>query len=269
MKTSFLDSRRNVVLTSIALAVVTVAVILAVVLTMGRTATLSFNVAPLLANDATLTAEDIVVLVEEDTTAVRETDRVLAGSTLNVTFTSVERGRVYVSCDSGDGTSSGMHQLNVLPGGVITQESYFGTCRGGRILPVMLALYLAYVLFLFIRAFRRNMKECMYQYKNIAFRGACIYLVFLILQQLSQLRTFAGLVGSVSSFIESFSTFAILTFPIALITAVLVTISNIVLVKNEGKSLHNLLGVFLGLLVIVGVLLPGIINNRCSSMSTA
>ena len=52
------------------------------------------------------------------------------------------------------------------------------------------------------------------------------------------------------------STFSFVLLPIALISFVIVTISNLVLLKKEGRSFRNLLGVFLGIFICILTLLP-------------
>jgi uncharacterized SAM-binding protein YcdF (DUF218 family) len=48
-------------------------------------------------------------------------------------------------------------------------------------------------------------------------------------------------------------------FPIALVTFILVTISNIKLIMREGKSLRNLLGLFIGIFICLLTLLPDLV----------
>lgn len=267
MNTNFWSQKRKVGLTALGLALVMIAVALAVILTMGRTATVAFNVTGLLAEEPDRTAEDFDITMEQDQPVVRETGRKLDGSTLKVSYASGRPGKTFVSLDIGPGIMEG-HTLMVFRSGIITQDSLFGRCRGDRIIPVLLALYLSFVLFLFLRSYRSGMKECLYQYKNIAFLGVSIYLFFLVLHQLSQIPHYGGPGSTITNFISGFKTFAVVTFPIALVVAVLVTISNLVLVKNEGRSLRNLLGVFLGLLVIAGVLLPELLSYKLQTTSS-
>lgn len=260
MNTKFLDQKRNVALTAFVLALVVIAAALAVILTMGRTAAIEFNVTGFLAEEPDRTAEEFDIDLVQDQPVVRETGRKLDNGILTVSYAAEKPGKAYIELDYGNGIAEG-HTMHVLRSGIITQDSLFGHCRGDWIIPVLLALYLAFVLFLFLRAYRKGMKECMYQYKNIAFLGASIFLTFLLLYQLLQIPNYSGLGDSISNFTAGFNTFAVITFPIALVVAVLVTISNMILVKNEGVSPRNLLGVFLGLLVIAGVLLPELISN--------
>ena len=53
--------------------------------------------------------------------------------------------------------------------------------------------------------------------------------------------------------IESFSYFAMLTLPLIIILSIYSIITNIILVKKEGLKYRNLLGIFLGILAILGL----------------
>jgi vancomycin permeability regulator SanA len=56
--------------------------------------------------------------------------------------------------------------------------------------------------------------------------------------------------------INSLSGVSLVLLPLSLITSILVTISSINLIRKEGKSLRNLLGLFLGIFICLLTLLP-------------
>ena len=67
---------------------------------------------------------------------------------------------------------------------------------------------------------------------------------------------YQGLFETINKIINSMSFISYILFPIAVITFILVTISNINLIRREGKSLKNLLGLFLGIFICLSTLLP-------------
>lgn len=98
-------------------------------------------------------------------------------------------------------------------------------------------------------------KENIYSYRIIYYTGALVYIAFcivliIVIDVIVNVRTlrFEDLIYYVVSSSEYFI-FGL--FPLAIILAVFLVISNVVLIKKEGKRLNNFLGVFLGLFLIM------------------
>ncbi len=169
---------------------------------------------------------------------------------------SVKPGQVYIYL--GDGDSEEGRVLYVHKNMVITHNNFFGESTYSEIIPISISIILIYALYLLIKRYKEHMKENLYQYKNIAYLGIIIFVSFFAVSNFLSISNYQGLYDTVSSVINSMSFTSLIMFPIALITFILVTISNIRLVIKEGMSLRNLLGVFLGIFLCISTLLPNL-----------
>ena len=70
-----------------------------------------------------------------------------------------------------------------------------------------------------------------------------------------------GIIGSVNLLLESASSFSVIVLPVAFITFILVTISNIKLMRNEGPGWKNMLGCILGIMVCLGTIFPSVLGD--------
>ena len=68
------------------------------------------------------------------------------------------------------------------------------------------------------------------------------------------------MIKTVTNFIDISNIFAFFTLPFALITSILITISNIVLIKKEGFNLVNILGVITGIVFCVLTVTPELLD---------
>ncbi len=142
---------------------------------------------------------------------------------------------------------------------VITEDSYFGRSTCSEVLPISISIILIYSLYLLIKRYRESVKDNLYQYKNIAYLGIIIFLSFFTLDNIISIFNYRGIYRTVGNIINSMSTLSMVLFPIALVTFILVTISNIKLIMREGKSLRNLLGLFIGIFICLLTLLPDLV----------
>lgn len=144
---------------------------------------------------------------------------------------------------------------------VITKNSFFGYSRGSEIIPVSMSIILVYSLVLLIKEYKKSIKENLYQYKNIAYLGIIIFISMFTFFNILSIFNYYGIDDTIDKMINSTTMFSIIILPIAFITFILVTISNIVLIKKEGMSYKNLLGLFLGVFICVLTILPEITYN--------
>ena len=63
------------------------------------------------------------------------------------------------------------------------------------------------------------------------------------------------------SIVSSAGSFSILTFPVAFVLSILIMISNINLMRKEGRNLKNMLGIVLGILLCIGIWFPELFSN--------
>ncbi len=131
--------------------------------------------------------------------------------------------------------------------GVVTVEDYFGECSGSFLVNLLWLIYLVIFESAFLYWIIKKIKEDMFDYSNILAFGLFIFILFIILNQLTGLAQGSGLIQSITSLIDAFMGFAIITSPVLLLTFIAVTISNIKLIRSEGKNWRNMLGFILGL----------------------
>ena len=166
-------------------------------------------------------------------------------------------GRVFL--DLNYDTYSQSIILYVHKSMIITDNTFFGKCTASEVIPISIAIILIYILYLLIKRYRYLTKENLYQYKNIAYLGIIIFISFFLVNNIKSIFNYQGLFATINNIINSMSYVSFLMFPIALITFILVTISNINLIIKEGKTLKNLLGLFLGIFICISTLLPDFI----------
>lgn len=139
---------------------------------------------------------------------------------------------------------------------VITDNNYFGRATGSEIIPIALSVWLICLLIILIKKYNYYKQENIYQYKNIAYLGLIIFIVFFLISNVLSIFNYQGLFATISDIISLMSLVSAVLFPIAFITFILVAISNIILIKKEGKSLRNLLGLLLGIFICISTILP-------------
>ena len=167
---------------------------------------------------------------------------------------SQQPGVVYVEYSDSDFYE--IIKLYVHKNMVITNNSFFGYARGSEIIPISIFILLMYSLFLLVKRYKNSINENIYQYKNVAYLGIIIFVFFFVLNNLLSLVHYQGLFDTINSTINSIRCISLFLFPVFFITFILVTISNIKLIRREGKNLRNLLGLFLGIFVCILTLLP-------------
>lgn len=128
-------------------------------------------------------------------------------------------------------------------------------------IPVASALFLALVLYALLRKLKASVRHSFYQYKNVALCALTIFTLFLLLLQMVNIFNYQGLIHTVKTVLGSTDVFAKIALPLVLIVSVYVTVSNIKLMRKEGRNWHNMLGCILGLLVIAGTVLPVVVGD--------
>ena len=202
-------------------------------------------------------ADTSVIRVEienEDAGAV-VTDYGVEDGVLVIRFSSVRRGKTRVAVFFGNEPQTYFH-LYTHDLGVITYDNAFGDSTGDIAIPITALVYLAALLWLVVRRYRADVKESMYQYRNVMELGLIVFLSFWALDLIWQSISFKGVLDSVNGFLGVIHFFSMIVLPVAFVLSILVTVSNISLMRKEGRSWRNMLGIFLGAGLCLLTLVP-------------
>ena len=236
--------KRNIIKVCI-LSLILIIISVTVISIMGKTYTVVFNYG---------IDESNTITTEGSTGEAEIIDEKITDGKHILKVKAVKPGKMYYYINHESFSESVM--LYIHKNNVITENSYFGKSTCSEIIPISLSIILLYILILLYKEYRKSMKENMYQYKNIAYVGIIVFLSFFTISNVATIFNYQGLFETINRTISSISFVSFFLFPISLVTFTLVTISNINLIRKEGKSLRNLLGLFLGLFIIVLSLLP-------------
>ena len=204
--------------------------------------------------------------IDQDGEFVKLEDVRVSGADVYLSFSSLSRGKAFVSV-SVPGETLGGFRLYVHSMGMITYDSFFGPSRGDIILPVCVCLWLLSVFTGILRRYRTDMNEDMYSYGNVTELGLMIFCGFLMANQLIYTLSYRGVYMLVRSVMEASSRFAVYVLPIAFVVWLLVSASNVRLLIKEGFTWHNMLGMIIGVLVCAGTLLPLIVGDLLQSVT--
>ena len=174
---------------------------------------------------------------------------------LEIKLSALKEGKTYLDV-SRNGEVYYMDSVYVHKGNVITTNTYLGNSRGAFVIPLATLIYLIYILYQLIRRYSYNRKKTLYDYANVRDLGMIIFFGSAVLMLLMTLGSAKGIDTWIRSILSSAYGLSILVLPLALIISILVTISNLELMRKEGRSLRNMLGCFLGVLMCVLTLLP-------------
>ena len=228
-----------------------------VIMFMGKTYTITYTL---------INSNDYKLSVEEESGKVEILDEKVKDNKYIVKVKSKKAGKVYLYLDYGEIKDSNV--LYIHKNMVITDNTFFGKSTGSEVIPISISIILLYSLYLLIKKYRSCLKENIYQYKNIAYLGLIIYISFFALYNVLSIINYQGLFETVNRVIDSLLFISIILLPISLIIFSLVTISNIILIRKEGKSLRNLLGLFLGIIICILTLLPDYVYNLLMKSKT-
>ena len=241
---------KHLLLSGAALVVVCVAVIMI----FGRTCTVIFDDKhfPGIRPEIPENAEMKVV---QDAPVVAMDERKTVNGVLSVTFHALRQGKAFVEVTC-PGETIAVFQLWVHPGGVITFNEYFGACAGDIVIPIAISLYMLLLLWTLLKRYRESIRNSLYSYKNVLFIGLIIFLSFLLAIQLGSLPRYRGMQHTVSGFLSSAGHFSRVVLPAAFVLSVLMIVSNITLMRKEGRNWRNLLAAMLSVGLCLLTLLP-------------
>ena len=207
------------------------------------------------------TAGDYTVEISDEN--VLEAVEITSGvGEIRVRLHSVSPGHAYVDIvNVSDPEDAYMDVFYVHRGGIVTRGYFFGECTGGWIIPMAALLYFAIVLQSVLRKYRAGVRANMYSYRNVMDLGLIIYLSSLMLGQVLLTLGHRSVHEVVSSFLRFSGVFSSVLLPAAFILFLIVSISNLRLMKMEGRNWRNMLGFALGLCICVSTLIPTILGE--------
>ena len=224
-----------------------------IIFSIGKTYTAEI---PIHSNSATI--EDINITIGSN--VVELTDKYIKDDTLYLVFSAVTSGKTFVEVSDNENNSS-VFSLYVHPLGIISYNDYFGDVTGDRIIPICVSCYLIILIGYLIDRYLSDIRNNLYQYSNVKNLGLIIYFSSILLGHLTLVFSNNFSFYSVRNSLNSLSLFAYIIFPCAFIVSILVTISNLKLIKNEGTSWRNMLGCILGILVCIGTVAPAALSE--------
>lgn len=173
---------------------------------------------------------------------------------VEIKLRSVNPGRVFIMI-KGERCQT-LLIFHVHKNGVITADRFFGDCTGSNAVITAILIYLIALGIYFFFKFRESMKESLYKYDNILYIGLIAFDIYLIYSQICALINKNGINGALMTSVSAAQSIVMFTAPVVFIATILVTVSNIQLIRKEGRTWRNMLGLILGVILGIGCLLP-------------
>lgn len=129
-----------------------------------------------------------------------------------------------------------------------------------------LTLYFACVIALLLRAFFMQLQYNPYSYNTIVYPGFALFVLFLFLTHLSvTIRCFRDPGGYRSvqmlfTLLHSAKNYMFMTMPLLIAFAAALFVSNVSLIRHEGRRFVNILGIILAFLIVAGAALIALLD---------
>lgn len=136
---------------------------------------------------------------------------------------------------------------------------------------LILAVYFLVVIGMLVRAFFLQLRYNPYSYNTIYYSGFSLLLLVLAVRHGSLAVRYLGEysmsgMSSMMFFLQEFALFFILiTAPLILVFSAALFISNVSLIRHEGKRLVNILGIILAFLLVGGIVFVAVISDSSGS----
>ena len=203
-----------------------------------------------------ITKEDVSISLDGPDGVIEVSDYWVSDRTLYVKYTGRQEGKVYVDIKVND-TPTYAAQLYVHPFSLVTVNNYFGKCTGDTAIPVAISLLVLGMIVSILRKYNAGMQDNIFQYSNVRYLGLVIFLTFILLSQIIVLvGGYGGMASTIRETLGSARNFSLILFPLAFISSLLVTFSNLRLMIREGRNWRNMLGFILGIVYCVSTLIP-------------
>ena len=168
----------------------------------------------------------------------------------------LKRGITFIDIYSADGEPLLMKKVYVHRLGIITLDTYFGVCTAGFLIPLSVLIATLYFYIDRILLLRQGIKKSIYAYRNIMNLGLIVFISFMLFKLVTIIFEFDGIDASIESVLATAGLFAHIVLPGALVISFFITLSNLYLMKKEGRNWRNMLGFFWGLGMCLMTLLP-------------
>lgn len=127
---------------------------------------------------------------------------------------------------------------------------------------LLFCLYLFVMVVIFVEAFIRQLKYNPYSYNSIYYIGFSLFIFSTLIIEIFvynyiknlQLGYYTAISNLLLPLISSAMNFMLISFPFVLVFSLSFIVSNIVLLKKEGRSFQNILAIILSVLLLGGVL---------------
>lgn len=135
---------------------------------------------------------------------------------------------------------------------------------------VTILIYWCGVLIMLIDALRKQMRYNPYSYNTIYYSGFALFVTSIIISTALLLYAYRmhpdvyQIGTAISMLTGSASTYIFLSFPFIVVFALALSVSNVVLIRHEGRSFTNILGILLSFVLVFGVIFLFIISYSAS-----
>ena len=126
---------------------------------------------------------------------------------------------------------------------------------------IVLAVYFASSILMLLYAFLRQLRYNIYSYNTIYYMGFALFVLFVSVSNMSLLTLISkdpetyGLSAILYNLLDTARMFIYVTFPFILVFSAALCISNISLIRHEGRRPVNFLGIILSVCMIAGPLI--------------
>ena len=169
------------------------------------------------------------------------------------------RGKVFIENKGAadDGPAASFQFVSVLPGGIIFDLNN-GNYSGFRYVILIVQIYVLTITILLVASFVERCRTEIFSYTTLFFGGTALFLISISADLIVKILLALGdREGFTMMFVYSMlknagPKFMFFSLPVMAVYAVSLAVSNISLIKREGKSFANLLGLIMSGLIVGG-----------------
>ncbi len=208
--------------------------------------------------DVTDTGKVSITMDRDDVVEVTDIQRTEYNNEnmLVINLKAVGKGNVNLTLKTGDPDYPETQRTFYVDSlGFVTEENYLGSLNDITIIRYeVLIICIIMIVNIYIKM-RSISKEYRYSYRLMVYSGVIVFLVvtavlWLIRILTEDFYTSTQLFTLYADIMYSFHVFALMVFPMIFILAIFLIISNIVLIRHEGRNVTNMLGIALGVLLV-------------------